>query len=99
MRTALNASLVVVLFLFTGCGSISSRWRGERGPYVGVKLSAETVSHFNHEGELIMAAIDIPFSAVVDTLCLPYDLTGDESAQRNESLRSDPSTGRGGYRH
>lgn len=98
MRTALNASLVVVLFLFTGCGSISSRWRGERGPYVGVKLSAETVSHFNHEGELIMAVVDIPLSAIVDTLYLPYDLTAGAPAKHDELAGSDPSTGRIGYK-
>ncbi len=99
MRPALNAALIVVLFLFTGCGSISSRWRGERGPYVGVKLSAETVSHFNHEGELIMAVVDIPLSAIVDTLYLPYDLTAGASAKHDEGACSDPNTGPVSHKH
>jgi len=99
MRIAMNASLVVVLFLFTGCGSIVSRWRGERGPYVGVKLSAETASRFNHEPELIVAALDIPLSAIVDTLYLPYDLMAGAPAKHDEGACSDPNTGPVSHKH
>ena len=83
MRTAFIAGLALSRFLLTGCGSIASRWRGERGPYVGVKLSTETVTHYNSEGELI-AALDIPFSAVLDTFFLPYDLTGKKPSEQRD---------------
>ena len=68
------ASLAALPLLVAGCGSISSRWAGNYGPYVGVKVDIDTVTHYQSEGELIAIA-DIPLSAVADTLFLPYDLT------------------------
>ena len=76
MKTTLNLALVAALLLLTGCGSLTSRWRGQRGEaYPGVKMDAEHATHFTTEGEWI-ALFDIPLSAVVDTLFLPYDLSG-----------------------
>jgi uncharacterized protein YceK len=80
MRTALNLSLAGLMILVTGCGSIGARWSGRREPYAGVKLNLETIRNYHTEGELI-SALDIPFSAVADTLLLPYDLTGDKPAE------------------
>ncbi|HWN95531.1 MAG TPA: YceK/YidQ family lipoprotein, partial [Methylomirabilota bacterium] len=73
MRIALAASLAALLLLVSGCGSISSRWNGNYGPYVGVKLDIDQITHYQTEGELIAIA-DIPLSAIADTLFLPYDL-------------------------
>ena len=75
MKTTLNLSLMAMaLVVLTGCGSISAHWRGQRGAaYPGVKMAAEHATHFTTEGELI-ALFDIPLSAVVDTIFLPYDL-------------------------
>ncbi len=75
MKKALLLSLAVGMLLFTGCGSLTARWRGQRGTaYPGVRMDAEHATHFTSEGEWI-ALFDIPLSAVVDTLFLPYDLT------------------------
>ena len=80
MKKALLLSLAVGMLLFTGCGSLTARWRGERGTaYPGVRMDAEHATHFTTEGEWI-ALFDIPLSAVVDTLFLPYDLTGPDRA-------------------
>ena len=81
MRTALHASLVgLVVILLTGCGSIGARWQGNREPYAGVKLNMDTVKNYHTEGELI-SAIDLPFSAILDTFLLPYDLSGDKEEE------------------
>ena len=80
MKLLLNLGLAAVLVVLTGCGSISSRWRGERGAaYPGVKLAAESGTHYSTEGEWI-SFFDIPLSAIVDTLFLPYDLSKKSSA-------------------
>jgi uncharacterized protein YceK len=74
MKISLNLGLAGALLVLTGCGSISARWRGERGAaYPGVKMAAQHATHYTSEGELI-ALFDIPLSAVVDTIMLPYDL-------------------------
>ena len=76
MRTAFCVSLAALIILVTGCGSIGARWSGRREAYAGVKLNLETIRNYKIEGELI-SAVDIPFSAIADTLLLPYDLSGD----------------------
>ena len=79
MKTVLNVCLVAALILFTGCTSISARWRGERGrPYPGVRMDMEHVKNYQTEGELV-ALIDLPLSALVDTLFYPYDVAVKEA--------------------
>jgi uncharacterized protein YceK len=73
MKTTLNVGLAIALALLTGCTSIASRWRGERGTaYPGVRMDVEHVKHYTTEGELI-AIFDLPLSALVDTIFLPWD--------------------------
>jgi uncharacterized protein YceK len=87
MKTTLNLALVAALVFLTGCGSLTSRWRGQRGEaYPGVRMDVEHATHYTSEGEWI-ALFDIPLSAVVDTLFLPYDLTGTD--KKAEALKQD----------
>ena len=73
MKTTLTVCLAAALILLTGCTSIASRWRGERGAaYPGVRMDVEHVKHYTTEGELI-AIFDLPLSALVDTFFLPWD--------------------------
>ena len=109
MRIVLGAPLAALLLLAAGCGSLSSRWNGNYGPYVGVKLDIEQVTHYETEGEVI-AAFDIPLSAIADTLFLPYDLSRPErkvadtasatasSSSLSEAPANSASNGRAGYR-
>ncbi|HTD66737.1 MAG TPA: YceK/YidQ family lipoprotein [Candidatus Limnocylindria bacterium] len=83
MRTALHLSLAWLVVLLTGCGSINSRWEGNRKPYVGVKTDAAAVKSASTEWEFI-PAFDIPLSAIMDTFFLPYDLArGDNTKPQN----------------
>lgn len=82
MKVTLNLALAAALLMLPGCGSISARWRGERGTaYPGVRMDAQHATHFSTEGEFI-ALFDIPLSAVVDTVMLPWDLNKDQPAGR-----------------
>lgn len=73
MKATLNLCLAAALILCAGCASISSRWNGVRGKaYPGVRLDMEHVKHYTTEGELV-AILDIPLSALVDTFFLPWD--------------------------
>jgi uncharacterized protein YceK len=86
MRIVFAASLAALPLLLAGCGSLSSRWNGNYGPYVGVKLDIDQVTHYETEGEVI-AALDIPLSALADTLFLPYDLSRpDRKANENAGV-------------
>lgn len=84
MKTTLNVCLAAAILFLTGCSSISARWRGERGrAYPGVRMDVEHVKNYQTEGELI-AILDIPFSALVDTLFIPWDVESEEFAARGQ---------------
>jgi uncharacterized protein YceK len=97
MKYGRELALIVVLFLVSGCGSLSSRWRGSAGAYPGVRFDSEQVTHYTTEGEWI-ALFDIPLSALVDTLCLPYDLTNDQETAPAVPSDSYSRTVRVGYK-
>ena len=84
MKTTLNVCLAAAILFLTGCASISARWRGERGKaYPGVRMDVEHVKNYQTEGELI-AILDIPLSALVDTLFIPWDVVDAEDAVANQ---------------
>ena len=84
MKTMLNVCLAAAILFLTGCASISARWRGEGGKaYPGVRMDIEHVKNYQTEGELV-AILDIPFSALVDTLLIPWDVEPVETAARGQ---------------
>ena len=66
------------LLLTGGCASIGARERDGAGrPYAGVRDDAHYLAHPNEAdkpGLQSLNAIDLPFSFVVDTFLLPYDM-------------------------
>jgi len=72
MRTALVILAVCNLSL-GGCGTFSDAMCGPAGDnhvfYRGVRLDVEGVKE---GGPMVLMAADIPFSAVADTLLVPY---------------------------
>ena len=80
---------MLLLLLVAGCGSIDTRWEGNHRPYVGTRFDVDQVTHYSTESELI-AALDIPLSAVVDTLFLPYDLIVGDNATESAPLAPSP---------
>ncbi|MBP2850038.1 MULTISPECIES: YceK/YidQ family lipoprotein [Dickeya] len=74
-----NASLSFVLsggILATcgGCSSVMTHSGGEQGYYSGTKASMTTLKDEDTSWAMMpMVALDVPFSAMLDTLLLPYD--------------------------
>jgi uncharacterized protein YceK len=80
MKATLNVCLAAAILFLTGCSSITARWRGERGrAYPGVRMDIDQVRTYGTEGDLI-AILDMPFSALVDTFFIPWDVDGEETA-------------------
>lgn len=58
----------------TGCSSIMSHAGPDQGYYSGTRAGAATVADSNNGWVMRpLAALDLPFSAVVDTILLPWD--------------------------
>jgi uncharacterized protein YceK len=76
--------------LLSGCASISARIddEGGGGPYIGVRGDAYALAHPGETGDAmvpIFCVFDLPFSFIVDTVCLPYDLV-----EADKSKKFDP---------
>lgn len=64
--------------LVSGCGTVMNQRTGDHFVYGGVKrdwrdLKAQEVP----EGVAVVTALDLPLSAIADTLCLPWDSARD----------------------
>ena len=68
----------VLLLLLSGCAAISSRVNNGAGrPYAGLRDDAHYLAHPSEADMPFLQPLnllDMPFSLVVDTFCLPYDL-------------------------
>jgi len=64
-----------IIFIMAGCSSLQSRSKfHQAGPYPGVRYISENYSEGEWGPARIPAMIvDLPFSAVMDTLTLPFD--------------------------
>jgi len=61
-------------FLVSGCASWGAHSEGPRSDiYPGVRADAHSLAHPKaDDSEPVLSAIDLPFSFVWDTLCLPF---------------------------
>jgi len=79
MHILRTISFLLLISFATGCASIGARERDGAGrPYAGVRDAAYYLarpSEADQPGLVFMNIFDMPFSAVVDTLLLPYDLS------------------------
>ncbi|WP_219952160.1 YceK/YidQ family lipoprotein [Dickeya zeae] len=88
-----NASLSFVLsggILATcgGCSSVMTHSGGEQGYYSGTKASMTTLKDEDTSWAMMpMVALDVPFSAMLDTLLLPYDFYRTHSDTHSTSAR------------
>lgn len=81
-------TLIVITLLgavgLSGCSSVMSHTGGKEGVYPGTRASSSMlVSDDAGIGMKSLAALDLPFTAIVDTLLLPWDLF-----RRDNSLKS-----------
>jgi uncharacterized protein YceK len=61
---------------------------GAGKPYAGVRAEAHYLAHpseADYPDLQFLGVLDMPFSFVVDTVCLPYDLVKTKTATTNAS--------------
>ncbi len=84
------AGLLACLSLsgISGCSSFMSHSGPDQGYYSGTRASAKIVADSNSGWVMRpLAAIDLPFSAVLDTLLLPWDYYRSDSDKTLDSPR------------
>jgi len=88
MKSLSLSSLFVCCALTTsGCASVMSHTGGDQGYYPGTRASARIIADDNSGWVMKpLAVIDLPFSAVMDTLLLPWDwLRADDGTHKNSA--------------
>lgn len=72
-------ALLLASTLLGGCSSfrVHSDPDVTPAPYVGTKQAVRNTkqvwNHYDYYGQVALVALDVPLSAVADTLMLPYD--------------------------
>ncbi|MFB5746447.1 MULTISPECIES: YceK/YidQ family lipoprotein [Cedecea] len=72
------------LFLLTGCSSMMSHSGGKEGVYPGTRASAATLGDDETSWAIKpLVALDLPFTAVLDTVLLPWDMFRKDNSVRS----------------
>lgn len=76
-----------------GCSSVMSHTGGKEGTYPGTRASAEMVGDdATNWGTKTLVLLDLPFTAVADTLLLPWDLFRKDNSVRSRVEKSEQQT-------
>ncbi|EGO8360891.1 YceK/YidQ family lipoprotein [Escherichia coli] len=76
--------------LLGGCSSVMSHTGGKEGTYPGTRASATMIGdNDTHWGTKSLAILDMPFTAVMDTLLLPWDVFRKDSSVRSRVEKSE----------
>ncbi|MGC6543124.1 YceK/YidQ family lipoprotein [Escherichia coli] len=76
--------------LLGGCSSVMSHTGGKEGTYPGTRSSATMIGDDETNwGTKSLAILDMPFTAVMDTLLLPWDVFRKDSSVRSRVEKSE----------
>ncbi|MGP2416283.1 YceK/YidQ family lipoprotein [Pantoea ananatis] len=83
------AGVMCCAVVSSGCSSVMSHTGASQGYYPGTRASADILTDSNTSWALKpLALVDLPFSAVMDTLLLPWDYYRSDSDQSLDSPRA-----------
>ncbi|MBF9095832.1 YceK/YidQ family lipoprotein [Escherichia coli] len=76
--------------LLGGCSSVMSHTGGKEGTYPGTRASATMIGDDETNwGTKSLAILDMPFTAVLDTILLPWDVFRKDSSVRSRVEKSE----------
>ncbi|HDC4708094.1 TPA: YceK/YidQ family lipoprotein [Escherichia coli] len=76
--------------LLGGCSSVMSHTGGKEGTHPGTRASATMIGdEETNWGTKSLAILDMPFTAVMDTLLLPWDVFRKDSSVRSRVEKSE----------
>ncbi|EHX8476737.1 YceK/YidQ family lipoprotein [Escherichia coli] len=76
--------------LLGGCSSVMSHTGGKEGTYPGTRASATMIGDDETNwGTKSLAILDMPFTAVMDTLLLPWNVFRKDSSVRSRVEKSE----------
>ncbi|HEB0854142.1 TPA: YceK/YidQ family lipoprotein [Citrobacter freundii] len=92
-KMLLTVIMYSAMVLVSGCSSVMSHTGGKEGTYPGTRASATMISESDtNRGTKSLAILDMPFTAVLDTILLPWDLFRSDNSVRSRVERSEERT-------
>lgn len=92
-RRLLKLVLFSGIISLSGCSSVMSHTGGKEGTYPGTRASATMIGDDETNwGTKSLAILDMPFTAVMDTILLPWDLFRKDNSVRSRVERSEERT-------
>ena len=93
INVLLKAMVFSGMVLLCGCSSVMSHTGGKEGTWPGTRASAEMMSDDeNGWGTKSLVALDLPFTALLDTLLLPWDFYRKDSSLKSRVDKSEMET-------
>ncbi len=93
MKTILIVSALLSGLVLSGCSSVMSHTGGKEGMYPGTRASSSMLSDDDTGiGTKSLVALDMPFTAVLDTLLLPWDLFREDNSLKSRVEQSEKAT-------
>lgn len=87
-RFPLSGLLVCCAVATSGCSSVMSHTGASQGYYPGTRASTHLIADDDTSWAIKpLAVIDLPFSAVMDTILLPWDYLRSDDDRRKDSPR------------
>lgn len=91
--TLLKLTLFSGMMILGGCSSVMSHTGGKEGTYPGTRASAAMLGDDDTNwGTKSLVALDMPFTAVMDTLLLPWDLFRTDNSVKSRVEKSEQKT-------
>lgn len=75
-----------------GCSSVMSHTGGKEGTYPGTRASVQMLSSDTGWGTKSLVTLDMPFTAILDTLLLPWDLYRTDNSLKTQVEKSEQKT-------
>ena len=92
-RRLLKLVLFSGIISLSGCSSVMSHTGGKEGTYPGTRSSAQTLGDSDTNwGVKSLVALDMPFTSVMDTLLLPWDMFRTDSSIKSRVEKSEKAT-------
>lgn len=92
-NTLFISTLLSGMVLLSGCSSVMSHTGGKEGLYPGMKASSTMLSDDDTNiGMKSLVVLDMPFTAVMDTILLPWDMFRTDSFVKSRVEKSEKAT-------
>ncbi len=90
MKNILVSALLSGMVLLSGCSSVMSHTGGKEGVYPGTKASSTMLANDDTGiGLKSLVVLDMPFTAIMDTLLLPWDIFRTDKSVKSRVEKSE----------